>query len=361
MIGFVIDLFSLGQKPIVTVLAWTLFTGLMAVIYLLVLTRAPRWVPVPIAAHLLGSRLIASALHHLGSWQVRPTIESGVKSAAVWILSLSMLACVFFLVFIQKEGRQAVRIQTELALAHRIQETLVPKIDERLPGIEIYGASVPSDKVGGDLVDVVALRDGAVIAYVADIAGHGLPAGILMGMLKTAVRTQLPDVPSLTALFERLNEVLPALKEPHVYATCTALRISPAKPDASVMVEYAIAGQPPLLYVCAASGRIITLSDEQFPIGLIPNVTYSSRHLQVQAGDLLVIATDGLLDAEDTRGEPFGLDRLGSLLFEEVAEPLSQIAERIRKVSRSAYRQLDDQTLLLIRFAPQLAKAGTEK
>jgi hypothetical protein len=221
MIGFIVELFQLGQKPIF-VLAWTLFTGLMAVSYLLVLTRAPRLVFIPVAAHLVGSWIIASALHYLGSLQVHPTTQSGVKTATVWVLSLSMLACFSFLIFIQGEGRQGIRIQTELALAHAIQETLVPEIDQQLLGMQIYGASVPSDKVGGDLIDVLQLRDGSVIAYVADVAGHGLPAGILMGMLKTAIHTQLPDVPSLTALFQRLNEVLPALKEGSLHF-CTCL------------------------------------------------------------------------------------------------------------------------------------------
>jgi serine phosphatase RsbU (regulator of sigma subunit) len=57
--------------------------------------------------------------------------------------------------------------------------------------VEIYGISIPSSEVGGDLVDVVPLSDGSVFAYIADPSGHGLPASILMGMIKTAVRTQL--------------------------------------------------------------------------------------------------------------------------------------------------------------------------
>jgi hypothetical protein len=353
MIGFVLDLFSVGRKPILTVLAWTLFTGLMAVSYLLVLTRAPRWIAVPIAAHFLGSWMVASALHLLGGWQVRPAMESGVKSAAVWVLILSMLACLFFLIFITGEGRQAVRAQTELALAHGIQQTLVPRIEERLPRMEIYGVSAPSDKVGGDLVDVVTLSDGSILAYVADIAGHGLPAGILMGMVKTAVRTQLPDLPSLTSLFQRLNEVLPVLKEPQAFAACTALRILNSGPGKPMVVECAIAGQPPLLHLSADSGQVAAIAEEQFPIGLFPRVAYSTRQLEVEAGDLLAIATDGVLDAEDARGEAFGLERLTSLLREDVSAPLSQIAGKILRVCRSRYRQLDDQTLLLIRFVPQ--------
>ena len=80
--------------------------------------------------------------------------------------------------------------------------------------------------MGGDLVDAVPFSDGSVFAYVADVSGHGLPAGILMGMIKTAVRSQLVDFPTPTAVFERLNEVLPTVKEPQMYATCTALHIS---------------------------------------------------------------------------------------------------------------------------------------
>jgi serine phosphatase RsbU (regulator of sigma subunit) len=229
-------------------------------------------------------------------------------------------ACLcFFLIFIQGEGRQSVRIQTELSLAHGIQGTLVPEIDERRSGIEIYGATVPSDKVGGDLVDVVPLRDGTVVAYLADIAGHWLPAGILMGMVKTAVRTQSAHSSSPTALFESLNEVLPGVKEPQMYATCTALRIANLERSETAVVEYAIAGQPAMLQV-SASKHVTALSDEQFPLGLPPNVAYTSKQLEMRLGDVLV-ATDGLLEAEDAKGEAFGLERLALVLLENLTAP----------------------------------------
>ena len=86
--------------------------------------------------------------------------------------------------------------------------------------------------MGGDLVDAVLLPNGDMIAYVADIAGHGLSAGILMGMLKTAARTALLDAgvghPSATLplLLEKLNRVLPDVKEPQMYATITAFRLN---------------------------------------------------------------------------------------------------------------------------------------
>jgi len=76
--------------------------------------------------------------------------------AAVASLALSLLAGGLFLQFIRSEGRRAVRLQTELAVAHVIQKTLVPVIEKTAIGCEFYGVSVPSDKVGGDLVDVVS-------------------------------------------------------------------------------------------------------------------------------------------------------------------------------------------------------------
>jgi hypothetical protein len=87
--------------------------------------------------------------------------------------------------------QEETRLSTELASAHSIQRTLVPPISASFSGYDLNGLSLPSEKVGGDLVDVVLLPNRSVLAYVADVSGHGLQAGILMGMVKTAVRTIL--------------------------------------------------------------------------------------------------------------------------------------------------------------------------
>ena len=122
---------------------------------------------------------------------------------------------IFFVTFIRMEGKESFKLRTELELAHGIQKTLVPPFTLRTARFEIHGISQPSEKVGGDLVDAVALPGGDAIAYVADIAGHGLQAGILMGMLKTATRAALLDAGerephrTLPVLLDRLNTLLP--------------------------------------------------------------------------------------------------------------------------------------------------------
>jgi sigma-B regulation protein RsbU (phosphoserine phosphatase) len=261
---------------------------------------------------------------------------------------LSFLAYACFMKFIQGLGSRAVRMQTELAIAQGIQKTLVPVIDLRAGGVELYGVSVPSAEVGGDLVDAVPLSDGSIFAYVADVSGHGLPAGILMGMIKTAVRTQLIDLPMPSAIFERLNTVLPAVKEPHMYATCTALRILDSANRTALHVEYAIAGQPAMLH--ASSAGISRLADQQLPLGLLAGPPYSNHDVELRPSDVLLVATDGILEAANKSGTEFGLEQLERILLERRLQPLSDIAKSIHLALAGNYVQDDDQSLLLLRL-----------
>ncbi len=345
MVGCFVDLLDLGRKPFIPVVAWALFSGFIAVVWILAYFRDPRWLLGAAVLWLIGSRLLSMLLRQLGPFD-RPTPEHGTRVITVACMILSSLAYLCFMNFNQREGSRAVRMQTELAIAQSIQQTLVPIVDWHSANLEIYGVSVPSAEVGGDLVDVVPLPDGSVFAYVADVSGHGLPAGILMGMIKTAVRTQLVDLPSPTAVFERLNEVLPAVKEPHMYATCTALRIQPDS-NGPCRVEYAIAGQPAMLL--ASSRSVERLADQQLPLGLLSGPPYNGHSIELQPGDVLLVATDGILEASDKSGTEFGLDGIETVLRDNRSDPLASIAQKIHTALAANYAQDDDQSLLLFR------------
>jgi serine phosphatase RsbU (regulator of sigma subunit) len=345
MVGCFVDLLDLGQKPFIPVIVWSLFSGFIAVVWVLAFFRNTWWLIGAVALWLLGSRAISIALMHFGPYD-RPTSEYGTRVATIACIVLSILAYACFMNFIQRLGSQAVRMQTELAIAQGIQKTLVPPIEFRSDHLEIYGISIPSAEVGGDLVDAVPLPNGSIFAYVADVSGHGLPAGILMGMIKTAVRTQLIDAPSPTALLERLNQVLPEVKESHMYATCTALRIHPAISNAC-RVDFAIAGQPAMLH--KSDMEVRQLSQQQLPVGLLEGARYEDNYVELRPGDTLLVATDGVLEAVDRSGAEFGLDRLEAVLRDNASQPLPAIASKIRS-TLAAYRQDDDQSMLLIRF-----------
>jgi phosphoserine phosphatase RsbU/P len=108
--------------------------------------------------------------------------SSGVRTAGAATLILVIASYSLFVRFLRGEGQESFRLRNELEPAHGIQKTLVPPVTMRTKTFEIYGRSDPSEKVGGDLVDVVQLEDGSTVAYLADIASHGLQAGILMGV-----------------------------------------------------------------------------------------------------------------------------------------------------------------------------------
>lgn len=250
--------------------------------------------------------------------------------------------------------QEETRLSSELASAHGIQRTLVPSISASFSGYDLNGVSLPSEEVGGDLVDVVLLPNRSILAYVADVSGHGLQAGILMGMVKTAVRTILlesRDDPAflLTALCDRLNRALPTVKESHMYATLAAICLAP-----DGRIQYTLAGHPSILYYQASSKTVQALTCNQFPVGLLPVDAYISHSLQIEQGDLLVIATDGILEAANTQQEEFGGDRIAALLTQMAEQDLANIRDGIVCAARAFGEQVDDQTILLIRRAEQI-------
>jgi sigma-B regulation protein RsbU (phosphoserine phosphatase) len=234
-------------------------------------------------------------------------------------------------------------MQTELSLAHGIQGTLVPTISLQAAGFEVYGKSVPSSDMGGDLIDVIE-GDENLLVYVADVSGHGLAAGQLMGMLKTAMRVSLQFQRHPTALLESADRVLPALKKADMYATLALLQF-----DGSGQAEYALAGHVPIIHYRERSRDAARLSMEQFPLGLIPGGCFKSQCVPYSSHDLFLMITDGISEVPNAQDEEFGLERLEQLLMQYSAEPLAEIWERIMERVRQYGLQQDDQTLLLVR------------
>jgi serine phosphatase RsbU (regulator of sigma subunit) len=355
VIGFFNDLVRMGSMPYAIVILIAIVTGVNAVLFLACVTYLP-W---PFMAILVALQFaIGPALTTVSNWMVRlfgltsPSAVAGVRFAGTGILLVVIVSYALFVSFFSAESRATLRIKNELALAHGIQKTLVPPVSLRAAGFEIFGLSEPSEKVGGDLVDVVELPGGDVVAYVADIAGHGLSAGILMGMLKTAARTILldpgPPETSLPLLLDKLNRVLPSVKEPQMYATLTAFRL-----NADGRVWYAMAASPPILHSRLRGGMRV-LEEQQLPLGLLPEAAgFAGDRMELAVGDVLLVATDGILEVCRQDGEEFGRGRLEETLLGCAGEPLASVARDILSKARRFGPQTDDQTLLLIRRSSQ--------
>jgi hypothetical protein len=343
-VGFVIDLLLLNYQPLARGFFWPIYSGTLGTAVfaarirgrfrlgsvLLLITGAGLWLAVRISFHSSASPDV-EAMHRR------------VVFDAIGILVGTIVGYRVLVDFVLTEGIAKVRMQTELALAHGIQATLVPTLSFQVDRFEVYGKSIPSAEMGGDLIDTVE-RDGTLLAYVADISGHGLAAGQLMGMLKTAIRVSLQFRQQPVAVMESADRVLPAVKESNMYATLALLYF-----DGSSEVEYSLAGHPPILHYREPTRDIARLAMEQFPLGLIPGGRYSSRRVSYSPRDVFLMLTDGISEVPDANDEEFGLNHLEQLLRQNAAEPLPEVWELIMgEVQRHGVQQ-DDQTLLLLR------------
>ena len=341
------------------VLIVAFFNGAYANLYPYVLIHKPKayLYPLVVGSAILGPAYATWLAYIADAYPAKFSPRYGTVFAAQGIMLAVIASYICFISFTRQQASEALRIQNELDLAHGIQRTLVPPLRTVSSGFELNGISLPSDKVGGDLVDVVPLVSGATLAYVADVSGHGLQAGILMGMVKTAIRTILLEdfaTPELLlhALCDRLNRALPGVKEAHMYATLSAVHLAPGG-----SVSYILAGHPPILHLDSATGSVESLGGEEFPVGLIPVSSYHTYSISLQPGDILAISTDGILEATDSKDEEFGSARVGALIAKTrqggqqltMPEALEETSQSIFKAVRAFGLQADDQTLLLIR------------
>lgn len=325
------------------------YLGCLAVAYLLAAARKPVWALAVIPFQLATTPLLKSFCEHMQRYQTPVSFEAATKLYAACAVFATIISYTLFFRFIQTEGRHGFRVRAELALAHTIQATLVPAVEARTAGYEVYGLSLPSAKVGGDLVDVVTLPSGDGFAYLVDVSGHGLNSGILMGMVKTAVRACLAYESSPGLIFDTLNRILPDLKESNMYATCAALQIK-HRDDGRCDISYALAGHPSVLHISASGKTMPRLSDQQFPLGLLPFAGYQTHCLHAEAGDLLIAATDGILETCGKDGVDFGNEGLETLAAAHRQLPLAALAEKIFATAATIGPQEDDRTLLLIRI-----------
>ncbi|MGO9084398.1 MAG: PP2C family protein-serine/threonine phosphatase [Candidatus Sulfotelmatobacter sp.] len=341
--GFALDLLQLNASRIGGGFFWPVLVGTGAMAARAAAIKRVRLVPPLLLLVAVTAWLGYRASHVSTPLPVPIAVHRRVLFDAIGILVGIGFGARFLLFFAGTEGVASVRMQTELSLAHGIQAILVPTVSFQNASFELYGKSIPSTEMGGDLIDVIE-SDGGLVAYVADISGHGLPAGQLMGMLKTAMRLAARFRQMPVAALESVDRVLPDLKEREMFATLALLRFG-----GSSEAEYALAGHPPILHYRHGSRDTVPLSMEQLPLGLIPGGSYASKRVIYSPRDLFLMVTDGITEVANPRDEEFGLTRLQELLTRHATRALPEIWDLIMREVRQFGLQQDDQSLLLLR------------
>ena len=272
-----------------------------------------------------------------------PELEHKLRLNGYLEIALIIAAYVFFVLFFQREGARFFRTQTEVRLAGEIHRNLVPPRHETIGTIELFGTSIASSEVGGDLFDIVQ-DNGTWHAYVADVSGHGVAAGILMSMIKSTASMQLTKLKKPAELLTDLNDVMQPFTSPANYLTFAYVG-----GDGADNLTFALAGHLPILHYQAQTKTIIEHSDANVPIGLFKNQRFEISQLSLLPGDLLAIITDGFTEVFDSKEREIGLEEFKSLLLGCAEEPLPEIYRDLRSRTMKFGKQTDDQTMLLIR------------
>lgn len=350
-IGLGNDLGNGLQWPFGWVLAEAVVIGIVMALSLVAIFRNPkvRFIVMPLVVLVLVVLpRITQAGFPLNKTLMGPGFEYIRWRLAIdgrLLTSAAMAGWVSFVIFAGTQGVKHVRLSTELELAEKLQQTLAPPLAARNAGYEIHGKSAPSSQMGGDLLDAVDDHSAGLAVYVADVAGHGIQAGVLMGMVKSSVRMALLRSGPLAGLLGDLNRVVFEVRTtPATYVTFACLRYGE-----NGKVEYSLAGSGPILHYCAQLKTTTQLAMEQFPLGLFGNATFQIRIVEIQPGDILALLTDGLPEATNASDEQFGLDRVGKIIARNPDVPLSEITESIFAAVRRHGLQIDDETLVLVR------------
>ena len=272
--------------------------------------------------------------------------ELGQQLVALGVCAIVAIAVgyIAFINFVRIEGSRYFRFQTEIDLAREIHHSLVPTFERKLAGYEIFGASIPSGEVGGDLVDI-AESSKEWIVYIADVSGHGVASGVLMAMLKTSIRSGLEASSSPGGLLERVHRTLYPLKMPNMFATAAVLQLRPG----SKSVTYSLAGHPALMRYCSQQRKIVEYASQNLPLAILPDQQFATDQLECDPGDVLLLLTDGFSEVFDTNAAELGMEPIKSALLKTADRPLSEIFESLRSISLSFGKQDDDQTMLLVR------------
>ena len=275
----------------------------------------------------------------------------------------SLLATVLLAGFGLRSFVRGVNLEEQIEIARQVQSRLLPKSTLQVPGVQIATEYKPSEHIGGDFYDVFSSQGNGIAVLIGDVSGKGIPAALLMGVIHGAVRTAKWQSSSSGHEEEskRLNRLLCDQASGNRFASMFwCVYDEPLR-----SLRYVNAGHCPPFLIAKRDGQVITTRlDKGGPVlGLLPDAAYEAATVEVAEGDLLVMYSDGLVEAANPAGEEYGDRRLGELLLQHVDETPAKLREAVSNALTtftSAGVLQDDLTFAIIRFEAQATSGSRE-
>ena len=261
------------------------------------------------------------------------------------ILLLSFGYAALQLVFANE--RRLLSVENELAIAREIQTSILPRCVPEINNLSISAAYLPMTAVAGDFYEFIPIDQRRVGILVADVSGHGVPAALISSMIKVAMQSVVTVADDPAQVLRGLNRILSTELRGQL-TSAAYLWIDTESHGA----RYSAAGHPPLLLWRDTRGALERIESNGLLFGVTHDSEYPVRYLAIESRDRFLMYTDGMVEAEDARGESFGDRQLEQVVRNNRSQPASELSRQllseVQSWQRSPMTQQDDITLILI-------------
>jgi sigma-B regulation protein RsbU (phosphoserine phosphatase) len=198
-------------------------------------------------------------------------------------------------------------IERELRFATQVQLGFLPEIRPNPPGYEFFDYYEPAERVGGDYFDYIQLNDGRIAIALADVAGKGIPAALLMARLYSSVRLHLFSQPTPAKALSALNAEIHAQGMGHRFVTFVLLTLDPVRHETTLVNAGHL---PPIFRTADGQSTSVGRKESGMPLGINPEQEYREITLALESGTSVVLYTDGITESMNAANDLFGRVRL---------------------------------------------------
>jgi sigma-B regulation protein RsbU (phosphoserine phosphatase) len=232
-------------------------------------------------------------------------------------------------------------IRKELEVARRIQLSILPGKFPDSASFRVAARYVPMTSVAGDFYDFIVADERQAGLLIADVSGHGVPAALIASMVKLAANAQRASAADPSGLLSGMNAALFGNTQ-NQFVTAAYVHLDSEARE----LRYSAAGHPPMLLL--REGEVRPVEENGLMLAAFDFATYSTAAQRLEAGDRLLLYTDGIVEAANRSGEFFGQEALGALLCQTSGVAPTDAADRIiSAVEQWAVSQDDDLTVLV--------------
>ncbi len=300
----------------------------------------------PMAAAIAGMHCTAMAAARFTPSSTPPVLSHAVSVSALGISGISGVPVMVLVITLLTALVERKRVEQELALAEETQRSLLPSSLPQVAPFQIHVFCRPTRHVGGDFYDFISLDTGELAGVLADVSGKGISAALLSSFAQGAINTEFRTTERPGEILNRVNKLLCQRTSANRFVTLALFLL-----NAQGKGEFLSAGHNVVYLFRAASREVEELFSSGLPLGMFPFASYQSCALELYPGDILVIYSDGLTDAQNRAEEEFGEERLRNLIRLEGSAGAAALKKNllvgIDEFTAGA-NQVDDITFLLV-------------